>query len=240
MAMASAIAGRALAGREPRPPDAWVDEIRSVTGPEVRDTFEEFHSSLLFGVPGEAIWDHPLPLLRPRGTPTIVRGRRWRSVNWPADATRLVIGDEGVELRAGKDERTVPVSSVVGMLAFEDGLRHVIQADGFGLWVDPLDWHSGPRAVERLDRVIPAELHLPRPAATRPGPHRVGVVRRWTSPVTRRLSRPSLATWLAVLVFFVGAAVAVGSVMYGYVAGLPVSILVTGAMLRILADRIDP
>lgn len=179
MALAVTSANEVLSGRPPRELEEWVQTFREVTARQVRDAFEAFHSTMLLGVPGSAAWDDPMPMLRPRGHPLLREARRWRSHNWPADQTRLLVGESGVALRHGKEERTVPASTVTAMMTFEDGLRHVIQRDGFGLWVDPREWHGGHAAVATLDRVVPAELHLPVPAIERPAPERATFVRRW-------------------------------------------------------------
>jgi hypothetical protein len=209
MGMACANATLVLEGRSPREVQEWVDEVRAVSGAQVREGWEEFHSSLLFGVPAEAIWDDPLPMLRPHGSTTEVRGRRHRNINWPADKTTLRVNHEGVELRAGKEDRTIPISTLAGVFAYEDGVRHVVQLDGFGLSVDPREWHGGRRAVETLDRVVPHALVMPQPPSERPPPARIGAIRRWTSPLRPRIDRAALRSLLLVLL---GMVVIVGGI----------------------------
>jgi hypothetical protein len=213
MSLAVASASQLLAGAPTRTREEWVEEARTVTPEQVRRGMEEVHATLLIGVPGGSTWADELPVLEPRHRGT-VRGRAHRSRNWPADPTRLQVGDGGLRIRDRGSVRTVPLDSVAAVLTFDDGLRQVVQHDGYTLALDPRAWHGGTRAVAELDRVVPDDLHLPQPALDLPEPVRAGFVRRWTWPLTHRDFATS--TFLVIL----AALVLVGIVGYGAARGL--------------------
>ena len=122
--------------------------------------------------------------------PPSLRGTRWKSVNWPADRSRLVVADDGLELGEGDNARTVRVGGIVAMLSHENGYRHVLEASGYGIGVNPHAWQDGFGAVAKLDHVVPAALQLPMPAIDGLGPaQRLGVWKRWTGGVGQRLRR---------------------------------------------------
>ncbi|GAB3252057.1 peptidase M16 family protein [Nocardioides dilutus] len=197
-----------FAGRPPLTLDEMVAEVRAVTTSDVVSAFKAMHATLLVGVPGASTYTEQIRRLEaPTGRPK-VRGRSWRSVNWPGDASRLRISDEAVELVDGKRARTIPAHEVHAMLAHENGLRHLVTVDGYGLTINPHAWRRGQSAVECLDRLVPAERVLPQSAADGIDQGvRAGAWRRWRVFARAALANrwvlaailvpPILAIWVA-------------------------------------------
>ncbi len=96
--------------------------------------------------PGRAFWPDP------RVAQTSVAAAR----------RRLVVGEGGVTLAVSEREPlTVPYRFCEAVLAWEDGSRRLLGADGFSVSVLPWEWHDGADAVALVDRAAPAELVIP-------------------------------------------------------------------------------
>jgi hypothetical protein len=169
-----------------------------------------------------------------------VRGKSWRSTNWPADRSRLKIGDDAVELVDGDLARTIRADQVHAVLAYENGLRHLLTADGYGLTVNPHAWRGGTSAVPRIDDLVDEDRLLPQPPVEGIDQGvRAGRWRRWSAFLMSQLARPAvlgavlipliLAIWIGGFVVIatqeisgVGAIWAIlgGSALFGAIRGL--------------------
>lgn len=115
-----------------------------------------------------------------------------RSINWPADPSRLLVDEHDVVLGNGHTVRRYALADVAGYLTWPDGARHLVLEDGWGVSVIPSAWATGEQVVRRLDGLVPAELHLPQPPETAPDPvARAGATQRWWIAAQRR-RRPIL------------------------------------------------
>jgi hypothetical protein len=173
-----------LHGQEVQTADDVIAELEAVSPHDVVVGFEQFLGTLLIGLPGGTAWQNQVPRLKPRTTVPTVKGARHRSRNWPADRSRLVIGGDAIQISDGDEARVVRLEEAEGVLAHENGLRHVVSFDGYAVTVNPHEWHRGADAVRRLDQITPPSKLLPRPAA--PGIDRdvrLSAVRRWTGPL---------------------------------------------------------
>ena len=171
---ASGLAMRAavehLQGRPVTTPEAHLQAVSDMTTADVAESVTQLRETLLLGVPGPTTWDDPMPMLRFRPTQPQPSSDSFRSIDWPADVSRLRVDDQHVQMvdpRAG-EALVVRTDEVVGMFAYGDGLRHVVRSDGYGITIDPRRWRQGARAVELLDRVVDEAVHLPHPPVDRP------------------------------------------------------------------------
>ena len=179
--------------------DEMVEEVRAVTPSDVVKGFERLHATMLVGVPGATIYAGEVRRLEAPTSRPSVRGRTWRSVNWPGDKSRLRISDDAVELANGQTARSVSGRDVHAMLAYENGLRHVVTRDGYGLLINPHGWRRGASAVTKLDELVPEDRRLPHPSidGLEQGV-KAGFLRRWSEPVARRLRNGGF--WILLLV----------------------------------------
>ena len=200
---AASLAGRAahlvLQERPPQTHEEVLEELLATDAGGVQETLTEFCDSLLLGVPGPSAWRDQLPMITfPEGPPRR-SGQVFRNRNWPASATRLAVGDGRLELSADGAARSIEVERAAGLFVFEDGTRHLIDEDGWGLTVDPLEWQGGTTAVAALDALVPETLHLPQPA--RPSSYRpLPAWKRWWLGLRRLLSGDAaLIAWTVLL-----------------------------------------
>lgn len=220
---ASMVAWRAahslLRGETPQSLEEVVADIEAVTADGIGRELASWRESLLFGVPGDATWNDELPMLRMPTSLAVPRGRRFRSHNFPADRSELVLGEDRVCVRNGADWRTVQFRKLAGVLALPDGARQVIDRSGWALALEPTQWLKGASAVEFLDHLGSPEMVLPMPA--RP-PELVPARASWASRVVSllRIVGPALAAMVG------GAVVVLAGLFLGNIL-VPVS----GALL---------
>jgi zinc protease len=182
-----------LHGQQVQTAEEIVAELESVSPHEVVVGLERFASTLLVGLPGDTAWRDEMPRIRPRTVVPVVKGRRHRSLNWPTERARLVVGDDAIQLSWGDEARVVRLRDAEGVLAHENGLRHVVGQDGYGITVNPYMWHGGADAVRRLDERTPPAKRLPMPPADGlERPARLGLVRRWTGPMRGKVTTAGL------------------------------------------------
>ena len=235
--LATRAAAAVLHGKEPETADQVLAELLAVTPDDVVATFQRFLDTMLVGLPGDTPWQHQMRSLTAPMTIPAVKGRRHRSRNWPADRTRLVIGDDAVELRVGTEARVARYAQVEGVLAHENGLRTLVSTDGYVITVNPHAWHRGTEAVRRLDEVAPSAKLLPMPAV--PGIEqstRLHAVDRWTRPLrghitkVRALRLAFFVGGIAVLVGGIALALAVKVAPLGVVAAIAGISMMRGAV----------
>jgi hypothetical protein len=126
-----------------------------------------------------------------------VKGRSFRSQDYPADRRRLVLGPDGVSLMDGRRIATVRYADCVGMLSWADGARSLFGSDAMNVHVEPRLWRLPRGALQLVDAAVPADrvAHMPdRPAESLPRPT--------TSRAQRLLAllrpslRPRVALWI--------------------------------------------
>ncbi|MFN8190804.1 MAG: hypothetical protein U0R78_10280 [Nocardioidaceae bacterium] len=228
---ATALAGRAahyhLMGMPPQTHEEVVAELLATTTDGVQETLREFAGSLLLGIPGKTTWRDQIPMLSfPETTPQR-EGRQFKSVDWPASTARLTVGPERIEISDGDVARAVHLRDVAALFVFEDGGRHLVSVDGWGVSVEPSSWRRGPDAVVSVDEVVPRHLHLPLPARHHPPEHAsLTRLQRWWGPV-RRVTRGRVLMSVVALLMVVG-------IGLGVAQGR--AILVVGAMVGLVGS----
>lgn len=208
-----------LLGLPPLEYDEVVDELLAVTADEVTAGARQVEASLLLGLPSSVSPVEALPVLTFPLTAPSVQGRRYRHANWPAAKPELVIGETGAELRFGQEAQRVLVTEVEALFVFEDGARHLLRSDGYGVTLEPAYWRDGAAAAERLDSLVPPDRHLPLPARGGEDPELLGFAHRWWIWLRPRSIQVPLLWIVAVL--------CVNGAIAGAVMGVP---LVTVAL----------
>jgi zinc protease len=184
-------AHRHLHGFAPESLDDALARVSAVTVEQLRDDLEDLRETLLLGAPAEAVSGSPLPVLSFPLLPTRPDGQSFRSINWPADRDRLRIQRDRIEVSDGDSARVVRFDDLAGYLTFEDGVRHLLRSDGYGITIDPAWWTRGSSAVAAVDARVPTDLHLPQPAPPeRPPVERWSFLRRWWHGVREALTSP--------------------------------------------------
>ncbi|KAA1425639.1 insulinase family protein [Nocardioides antri] len=223
---------RYLHGREPETLDQMVERVRATTVAGLAEGFGQVRESVLLGAPPGTDAQRRLRMLQFPRTAPAASGRAFRSINWPADTSRLRLADHAIQVSDEQSAIEARYDDVVGLMVHEDGARTALRADGYSVTVDPRVWTDGHRAVDEIDSRVPAARHLPHPPLPGDAPQRAGLLGRWWPAVRRRLSSPR-ATYVGVLglyllfaVGFVGSMIKFG----GGPTGIVVIALVWGAV----------
>lgn len=214
-------ASRALMGLEVETADEILSGVSAITPDSLAGELANLQNGLLLGRPAEAREVPGLTLLeRPEIRPT--PGQEFRSINWPADRTRLTVGPAGVQVHDDGRRLGVRLDDSVGTLVYSDGKRVVLSRDGWNLAVDPADWHDGAKAVSLIDEHVPRDLLLPQPDQDwGPAPRRLGAWRRWWPAFLRVLGSRDGMVFGGVTVSAIGIALIVAAVVLeSHLAGL--------------------
>lgn len=176
-----------------------IEEVAAVDVDGVREAMASFGGTLLLGVPDEAVWTDQIPVLSfPDGSPRIT-GRAYRHADWPAAPERIVIGDAGIELSDRRTARAIDVADIEALFVYDNGLRHAVRLDGYGVTVDPRVWSRGKQAADHLERLVPLEKHLFLPAqGPLPPVARMSLLARWWGGL-RRFARSTAGQVLFLL-----------------------------------------
>ncbi|MCW2762980.1 MAG: hypothetical protein JWR85_3181 [Marmoricola sp.] len=209
-----------LGGQHPLTFTEVLEELHSTSADSVGAAARSFYDTLMVGAPSPAETVHWLPVPSfPERQMRTEQSRRHR--DWPAVGTRILVDESGVALLDGDTARAIDTDEVAGMYVFADGVRHVVSGRGWGLTLDPDQWHSGAKLTQTLDRVVPMELRLPHPAAPRREFRRQRLLRRWWQGM-RRARHTDVASWVGIVVF---SAMALSGVVLGsQIRPLPVAV----------------
>lgn len=205
--LAYSAAQRHLHGRPVLNFEESMAELRAIDVDQVRAGMESLRDSLLIGAVPAALTGQFLPQLHFPASAPQPGGVEVRSINWPANTERLRLHREHIEI-AGEDQTlAVGFEDLAAYLVYEDGLRHLLRHDGYGLSVDPRLWADGDEAVAFVDSRVPDELHLPQPAVDRAPVERLSIWTRWAGTYLDQTRHPSLAVvGMVVLAFLINLA----------------------------------
>ena len=151
-----------VSGRPIETLDEIVAGIRAVTPEALTEVAAEAWSTGLLMTPAgrSADWTGLAPA--PTGSHAAVQGHTHRSLETPA--ARLIVGAEGVSVVEDTDVATVRFDDVAAMLAWPDGGRLLIGADGISVRVEPTLYAGSAAAIPAIDaRVHPAARVYQRP-----------------------------------------------------------------------------
>jgi hypothetical protein len=222
-------------GREIRSQDEALQEVASVDVESVRDVMASFGRTLLLGVPDDAAWKDQLPVLSfPVESPRI-SGRSFRHADWPAARQRIIIGAGGIELSNRQTAQAIDLADIEALFLYDNGIRHAVRVDGYGVTIDPRVWVRGEQAANQLERLVPPEKHLVLTAqGPLPPPARMNPLARWWTWL-RRLAGTKAAVVLFMVVY-VAIVFLVFPSGYGLIAILAAAIAIFQALRRRPSD----
>lgn len=214
--------------------DEVLAELDDTTIEDVQVNAQEFARSLLLGLPGEATAPTDIPAVAQPTEKGVVAGHRFRRADWPATTHALVVDADDAHLVADDEYTCYHARDIAGMLCWNDGGRHLITSDGWGLTVEPTYWRGGRKAVELLDAMVPGPRRLPMPDRDPVAPPQLpNPLRRWWSAATRPWSHSALAVWGSLVVVLAIARV-LGT---GSASGLGLPLVVSGVCFYLARKR---
>jgi hypothetical protein len=152
-----------LSDRVPKSHEELLDQLRYTDPTRVDAAAQEFHTSLLLGVPEDADLARGVDMVSfPESGPT-AQGKRHSHVNWPADLTTFAADAEVAEAVDGLAARQLRINDVVGLFAWRDGSRLLVGRDGSVLEMEARQWLGGQELAQKIDQAVPDDLHLPMP-----------------------------------------------------------------------------
>jgi zinc protease len=181
--------GQALnlaAGRPLETLEQVLADLRAVTAADLTGVAAQAWSTGLLMTPGgrSAEWAGLAPA--PTGSHATVQGHTHRSLE--SAAARLVVGTDGVSIVEDTDVATVRYEDLSAMLAWPDGGRLLVGADGITVRVEPTLFAGAGAAIPAIDARVPAAARVdhpprnpdqiprpePRTAPGRPAPRSTG------------------------------------------------------------------
>jgi len=235
--VAAGAAHEVLHGRPPVTLEERIAKTEAIRAEEVREGWQAFSDTLLLGLPGETRWHGQLPLLRFPVTAATKGAKSYRSVDWPANKTRLAVADGVVEVIADGDANRVQVNDLAAMFTYEDRRRYLLRRDGYGFLVRADRWRGGDTAIARIDAMVPDTLRLPQTGGAPEAP-RLKTSRKWWSWLTAFL-RPFTRTfdWYTagiIAMLLLGVVGSILAVLRGDSGQLVYAILATVTVVRLL------
>ncbi len=151
-----------LAGRPLQSVEEALAETRAVTLADVvRVAAAAYAEGLLMTPEGsDAEWAGYVPA--PSASERAVAGQPYPSLEDPR--TRLLLGEEGISVADDDEVATVRFDGCAAMLAWPDGARQFIGADGISVRVEPTLYHGLGSAIPWLDARVPHHLRCEMPA----------------------------------------------------------------------------
>ncbi|GAA3703048.1 hypothetical protein GCM10022377_15850 [Zhihengliuella alba] len=159
----------------PAGPEAVEAALTGATPEDVRRCLESLESTLLVGLPEDALDEsvdpavgHVAPVRRPRPAPPIDGRAFGRSmlatVTREPRSTRLVIGDDG--FRATLDDESILVrwTDIVALETYDDDVLDGVSvqtADGFEVPLLAATFRKGEEAIRLIRERVPARLQVP-------------------------------------------------------------------------------
>ncbi len=150
------------------------EEIRALTGADIRACARAGMRTILLSVPPEAEVGRVDFTYLHAGSSQTVSGRRYRA--WDDRHTELVIGTDGVMLTSALGVATVLFDGCAAKLDWPDGARTLVGADGITVVIEPTLFRLRREDLARLDEVLAhvaapclerSAEHIPRPRSAR-------------------------------------------------------------------------
>jgi hypothetical protein len=143
--------------------------LRPATPEDLRECLRALAATLLALVPD--VEEDDLPALRVHVQPAprpLEDGDLFRAHGHGRRSTALQVGRDGVALLVGDQPTdTKRFAELVGMLAWSDGSRQLIDEDGSSLLLRPWELELGFAAMQRIDRAVAPQLVVPMDATPR-------------------------------------------------------------------------
>ncbi|MEV6632961.1 insulinase family protein [Actinoplanes sp. NPDC051470] len=150
-----------VSGRPVEALEQILAEIRAVTPERLTEIAGQAWSTGLLMTPGGRSADWAGLAAAPTGSHAAVQGHAHPSLE--SKGARLVVGNDGVSIIEDTDVATVRFDQVSAMLAWPDGGRFLIGADGITLRVEPTLYGGSAAAIPHLDARVPAAARVNQP-----------------------------------------------------------------------------
>ena len=176
-----------LAGRPVQSLEEALAETRAVTRADVVRVAAAAYADGLLMTPEGSGADWAGYVAAPTASERAVAGQPYPSLEDPR--TRLILGEEGISIADDEEVATVRFDGCATVLAWPDGARQFIGADGISVRAEPTLYHGLGAAIPWLDARVPYHLRCEMPArdADRiPRPEPVA----WSGPVAGAPSAP--------------------------------------------------
>ncbi|MFJ7155718.1 M16 family metallopeptidase [Streptomyces sp. NPDC101118] len=149
-----------LEGQDPSDVGELRAGLRAVTAADVHEVAREAYENALFKVPGRGLaWAGVAAA--PRESAEVLTGTVFP---YPGDdSVFLVVADEGISLVSPGNDATVRYADCEAVVAYPDGARRLIGADGFSVAAEPTLFGLTPAALAAVDAAVPADrvVHAP-------------------------------------------------------------------------------
>jgi hypothetical protein len=212
-----------ITGGSVRSADEIVHELKAVTAADVHATAIGALRTALLMTPQGHTADWAGFVAAPTHSPDTVPGKRYTRLDDAGE--QLVVGAEGTSAVSASETATVRFATCAAMLAWPDGGRLLIGADGISVRVEPTLYPADGKP-DGIDERVPADIRIDMPARDPdqvPQPKPASPARRWSARSLLAPERLKLAALALVAV-----------VMGGLAVGLSVG-MATGAIgLRLL------
>lgn len=110
------------------------------------------------GQPGE----HLFPGDSPAWSPWLPTGRELDRFDHATAGERILVTEDGIGLHVGADRFvTAQWENLAGVAAHDDGIRRIVNAEGFVVRLAPWDWNGGDRLSDLIDRLTPSDRLVP-------------------------------------------------------------------------------
>ncbi|MFG1606896.1 M16 family metallopeptidase [Actinoplanes sp. NPDC049265] len=136
-------------------------DIRAVTPAALTEVAAQAWSTGLLMTPGGRSAEWAGLAAAPTGSHATVQGHIHPSLE--NNTVRLVVGDDGVSVVEETDVATVRYADVSVMLAWPDGGRLLVGADGITVRVEPTLYAGSAAAIPHLDARVPAPARVNQP-----------------------------------------------------------------------------
>ena len=146
-----------LLDRPPGDLDDQLAQIRAVTRADVARVAQTAFTAGLLQAPGDTTAEAAGYTAAPVTSDDQVAGQAYPSLVDPAHS-RVILGDEGATFVEGEMLATVRFDACAVALAWPDGARHLVGADGIQVHLEPTMFHGLAAAIPALDQHLPADL----------------------------------------------------------------------------------
>jgi zinc protease len=150
-----------LYGLEPRDPKHLAEEIRGVKGESVAQAIVAALPSVLLLLPEMA--DPPSEGFAPYEPVSMepVNGQLYRPRSLGAFGLRLELSNDGITVRAGKNDATVRFAQCAAVGLWRNGDRVLIGENGMEIRLRPRQWAHSEDLTRLIDSRVPADRFMP-------------------------------------------------------------------------------
>lgn len=186
-----------LLGLRALAPADLLEELKTVSAVDVAEVAATVRACHLIGMPEGSPLENPFGF--PVDEPVYGRARQSGQSSHPSlcagrPAAAAYVMPGMIHLRPSADEGLdIPATQIVQLLAYPDGGRVLVTADGFTHAVEPTLYGEGAALVAAIDSMVPADLRFDLPArAEVPQPTVITKDPAWRSVISRVIPKPAV------------------------------------------------